>query len=298
MLIFKIVNKFFDELFLTKNKSFEIYAYVKKLNKLKFFLLPSDRKVLHFLKERKIQNPILLAGFPKSGNTWTRFVIYNYYNIYKNDAGKTLTFNELNAINYHVLDDGITSPFKSGFPPLYQTHMCYRNIFNFFKVIFIYRNPLDTLISNHYIHMNNVNPFFSYSTELRSKFLNIDYFVRFFVEEWAHHYKLTKAHSDIVLCYERLKKDPFREFSKLFKVLNIELNESILRKSIKISSFDNIKKMGRQTNQLYGVHNPNRFKGEFTRSGKTHQYLEELKPSTIEYTKAILDKYKIQEVFN
>ena len=48
----------------------------------------------------KFQNEkYLLFGYPKSGNTWLRFLIFNYFNLILNkNVTSTLTYDHLNKI--------------------------------------------------------------------------------------------------------------------------------------------------------------------------------------------------------
>lgn len=257
--------------------------------KRQYILPPHHKFMVQTLKKKGLlEDSILLVGAPKSGNTWTRFVIYNYFNILLNDADETLTYEQLNAIQGHSFnEDTITfNAFFPGFPIFFRTHDFYCKIFSHFsKVIFIYRNPLDVLISRYHVESQRTN-----HTNI---LVDIDQFVSKFLIAWIFHYKSIINKCDMVLCYEKMREDPYREFSHLFAQLGIDAQEEILRKSITLSRFENIKQMGRRTKQQYGNHHMYTFKGEFTRSGEVKQYAQVLKPETIEKCQAILLKNKI-----
>ncbi|MFX1384665.1 MAG: sulfotransferase domain-containing protein, partial [Promethearchaeota archaeon] len=114
------------------------------------------------------------------------------------------------------------------------------------------------------------------------------------IHYWIYHYKKTINKCDLVLNYEKLKENPYYYFSKVIKLIGVELNENALSKGIEISSFKNIKKMSVETDQLYGIHNPKTFRGVFMRSGKSNQYQHELKPKTINLVKSILKKNDLE----
>jgi len=263
--------------------------YLKRI-----IITKQDRKIINNFKNSQIKNAILFSGFKKSGNTWARFIIFNYFNILINNANKSLNFDELNTIQSHYLEGGSAEPFKPGFPPFYRTHAAYKKVFDYFsKVIYIYRNPLDTIISLYFYEKNRTIPFKGYSQSVRKKLHDIDYFVLYNIHKWIYHYNSTINKSDVILCYERMKKNAYDEFFTAFNQLGFNLEEEVLKKSIIISSTENIKKMARVTNQLYGMADPKSFKSEFIRSGKTRQYLTELKPYTIKKVKQILFNSKI-----
>lgn len=261
------------------------------------FLSSAEKKFLEYMNSLNVKNTILFTGIPKSGNTWARFVIFNYFNILNFNATKTLTFLELDEVQPHELQYPKTcfQPFKEGFPVFVRAHYPYSKIFESFdKILYIYRNPLDTLISSYYFFGNRTVPFEHYNVPdiERKKYSDIDYFVLSELPRWIYHYKNTVPKSDIVLCYEEMKSDTFGVFFDAFKRLNFPIDEAILKKSIELSSFENINKMSEETNQssVMAFHKEadTKFLGKHTRSGKTKQYTDELKEETISKAKSLL----------
>lgn len=253
-------------------------------NLLSRHLMTEEEKRLAFYLD-DLEHPVLLAGFPRSGNTWTRFVIYNYFNILLNGADRTLTYEELNSIQNHRVEDRSTESFAPGFPTLYRTHLPYQKVFDCFShIIYVYRNPLDTLISLYYWHSKRCPAFRGYPPGERERLHNIDYFVRFNMDRWSYHYRSIMDKSDVPMYYARMQADAFREFSGLLKGLQYSVDEEALRQSIAMSSFNNIKAMGEESNCRRGMANPKTATPELehTRSGETDQYLRELDPKTID----------------
>lgn len=268
--------------------------YLKRLT-----LTRCDKDLIRFFEENTVRRPILLSGFVKSGNTWARFVIFNYFNILKNNAGRTLTYDELEAIDCRIINDDPSSvgrfePVEPGFPVFYHTHVPYRKIYDYFdKVLYVYRNPLDVALSSYHFWRNREMPFEWALPALRERLLDVDFYVLHGIYPWIQYHKTTIGKSDVVLCYEKMRADPYGEFSNAFRLLGFDLDEAVLRKSIQMSSFENVRKMGRECNQLYGMGPPEGFKGEFTRSGESRQYVRELKPETTETARRILRRYGI-----
>ncbi|NEQ78818.1 MAG: sulfotransferase domain-containing protein [Moorea sp. SIO2I5] len=251
---------------------------------------PHHQFILQSLQQQSLQQQsILLAGHPKSGNTWTRFVIFNYFNILLNDADKTLTYVQLSAIQQQVFDDYriIMGHFMPGFPILVRTHSPYRKVFRYFgRVIFLYRNPLDVLISLYRVEEKR--------TGQTVKDIPIDAFVLSRLLGWISHYTSIINRCDVIMRYEDMRADPYGEFNRLFHALGIEVQEHILRQSLDLSSFENIRRMGRETNQQNGNHHLYTFKGEFTRSGQVKQYQGVLKAETIQACQEMLRRQKIE----
>ena len=76
----------------------------------------------------------MLFGFPKSGNTWLRFLIYNYRVLLINpDEKQTIAYDRLNALQNNVMDRGTTYLSEKGLPLLYRTHKIYKKPYNLFE---------------------------------------------------------------------------------------------------------------------------------------------------------------------
>ncbi|MCL4872089.1 MAG: sulfotransferase domain-containing protein [Anaerolineae bacterium] len=242
-----------------------------------------EHRTVKQLRQLGIAHPILLSGHQKSGNTWVRFVVTNHFNILVNGAEDTLTYAQLNQISPHFFGGWPLQPFAPGFPAFFYTHDPYKVSFNHFRIIYLYRNPLDTLISYYHWHKSRRVPFSYFPPWQREKMQGVDYFVLDRLNRWIHHYRKTAARSMVTLCYERMKQDAFQEFSRLFAALDIEVNEDILHKSIAFSSIRNIQQMGRETGQLAGIARTGKLANgfEFTRDGRTGQYQSVLQPETI-----------------
>jgi len=252
------------------------------------------------IKETK---PLLFCAYPKSGQTWARFVMHNYFNILRNNATKTLTFEELNALQSarlkdldkkEPIKDLILYHEKEGFPLSCRTHSKQTWHFQFFTVIYIMRNALDTLVSRYFYNKAFETPFGSdKKPSERAKLFNIDHFVRRGIKEIIAHRKETLPNAHVVLHYDKLRKNP-NGFKKILLALGEEIDVNAFKKAIAFSSFDNIKKMASETGQERGMGGIY-FKGEFLRDGRSDQYKEYLKPETIAYVTKLLKKNNVGE---
>ena len=255
------------------------YYWVNNYNTLKRFL--------HNRKELKI----LLFGYPKSGNTWIRFLIYNYRNLLLNsDEKQTVTYDRLNALQNNIMDRGTAFLPEKGFPFIYRTHKIYMKSYNLFdKRIFIHRNPLDTLISSYYFYKDREVPFLDDSLNIREKLHDIDFYVLYKINSWINFYDTSIKYADFVINYTVMKQDTETVFSELLRFLDWDFDEELVKKAIDISSFKKIRKMGDKKSQKYG-NGPKdgSFNGEFTRSGEESQFYHELKEETINI---VLDKF-------
>jgi len=260
----------------------------------KYYWFKINQKIKHFLK-KKSDLKILLYGYPKSGNTWLRFLIYNYLSLLlKPELNDTITFDELNSLQNNIMDRGTTFNSKDGFPVFYRTHKIYKKTYNLFdKKIFIHRNPLDTLISSYYFYKNREIPFLDDNKELRTSFHDIDFYVLYKIDEWIEFYRVSLIHADLVINYSELKINAKNELKRLIYSLNWNYDEKLVEKSIRFSSFEKVKLMGESENQQYG-NGPKdgSFTGEFTRSGIEGQFYNELKKDTIDLVMRKFSEFK------
>tara|TARA_B110000211_G_scaffold154012_1_gene174822 strand:+ start:4636 stop:5466 length:831 start_codon:yes stop_codon:yes gene_type:complete len=249
-----------------------------------------NQKLNRFLKGKEDEK-ILMYGYPKSGNTWLRFLLYNYCNLLlNNEEVETISYNRLNILQNNIMDRGTTFLPEKGFPLFYRTHRINKRTYNLFdKKIFIHRNPLDTLISSYYFFKDREVPFYDDPKNLRDKLHNVDFYITYKIDEWIHFFNTSVKCADIVMNYSNIKLDAEKELTELINFLEWNLNTKLIKKSVRFSSFNEVKKMGREKMQKYG-NGPKdgRFKGEFTRSGKEGQFYTELKKETIN---SVLNKF-------
>lgn len=247
-----------------------------------------QRKVICSNIERALlgkKNPILLCGFAKSGNTWLRAFILHYYGIKKWDITEPFTFNEM---NYQLSPNliGLVAPISvpDGIPFIYRSHTKYLKCYDLFKMIYIWRNPLDTLISYWYMMKDMDVPFFRWDEDIREYLYDIDFFVRLEIPKWVEHIKTTKDKARLILNYDELRQNPYI-FESVIRLISKEVDRTVLDRAIELSSFNRMKKMSIDSNQEFGnvIRGGSWFHGIFMRNGNTGQWDKELKKDTIEY---------------
>src|SRR6056297_1951891 len=268
------------------------HSNLRRLNKRKNLLTEAEREMIDEISDRE-NPPVLFAGFSKSGNTWLRFLIFNYYNIINNDSEKTLTYSELNDVvqpddigALHIKSPELKGT-PEGYPDFIRTHQRHKNdyvVFN--KVIYISRNPLDVLVSSYYFHIKN-RPSRHNSGYLHN---DIDAKTLFDLPIWIDHYESYKTQERVLhVTYEQLKRDAKQVLIDVLKYIgHNDINEEAIDKSVELSSFKSIKKMGRDNNQTHGMAPKEEYIGEFTRKGKVNAYDDDLKKETIIAAKKLL----------
>ena len=221
-------------------------------------------------------------------NTWIRFVIFNYFNILNNNAKKTLTFDELQEIHLKRQHHEELNDFGDKYPLVFHTHNSYDGhgingnyegypefFEQFDKMIYIYRNPFDTCISYWHFMENRVGVDYNRS---------LDNFTQWFLPKWIHHVKTTMVHSDLILDYDDLREYPYNFVDAISLITEEDVELDVMERVIKLSSFENIRKMSIEVGQPYGL-GKEVYKGFFCRDGRSGQYLEIMNENLIEYIK-------------
>ena len=261
-----------------RNRKIEMINFIKD----KYYWFKIYRKLNGFLSAFN-ESRILLFGYKKSGNTWLRFLLYNYRELLMNPCvEETITYDRLNSLQNNILDRGTTFLSEDGFPIFYRTHHPYSSSYNLFdKKVFIHRNPLDTLISSYYFYRNRKVPFFDDPNSIREKLFDIDFYVIYKIDGWIDFYKESIRHADIVMSYSEMSVNCEEAVSRLIDFLDWDLNQELVRRTVEMSSFNKVKRMGLEMNQKHGMGPKDTFKGDFTRSGKEGQFHNELTEETI-----------------
>ena len=86
----------------TRNRKIEMISYLKD----KYYWYNINQRLKKFLKGNEEQK-ILMYGYPKSGNTWLRLLLYNYRNLLLNpEVKQTITYSKLNLLQRNMLEKG------------------------------------------------------------------------------------------------------------------------------------------------------------------------------------------------
>ncbi|MDH4944071.1 sulfotransferase domain-containing protein [Sulfurimonas sp. C5] len=188
---------------------------------------------------------IPLVSFPKSGNTWMRFILSN---LFKKDELFDINFKNINDISStsHSEDHSkMISLLKPNAPLFIKEHYSYYDMpyKNFKKAIYIYRNGFDTLLS--YWHFRNAqNP---------GMYPNIETFTKYYwnnYRQWGEHLfswledeKTIKSHNIYAISYENLMQNPTETIKKCMDFLGYEFSLEDIKIAIELSSKDKMKKM-------------------------------------------------------
>lgn len=199
----------------------------KLLNKKSKRLMDSDRNLR--------EDIFYLVSYPKSGNTWMRFLLGNY-----------LTNGDVNFSNYHkVIPDIHRNPQDISVvkysPVFVKSHFDFQKDYK--NIIYIYRDGRDVSVSyyHHLMGKNRLPEGTSFS----------EYFWKYFITgkvffgDWGGHIvswtqKPKLDRNMMCLSYESLQNDTITCLKKVLEFANVSIDEQRLLTAIKNSTKENM----------------------------------------------------------
>lgn len=221
---------------------------------------------------------VLLASFPKSGNTWVRFLWANVVALEELDG---------RVVDFHVLDRELGSEYDSSsygtadfdaLPRLVKTHRLYdRRAFGGHRSVYLHRHPADVMLSNFAFRQARVQTDDAPATVgafLRSEDHG--------VPAWCRHVNSWIGEATAVLTFEELKRDAPAALGRVLAGLGIgPVSDATLGEAARRSSFDRL----RELEEERGRPREDEFKTgyRFMRRGRAGEWHERLEPDDVEY---------------
>jgi hypothetical protein len=267
----------------------------------KIYLAKIDKQLKkHFLQESSKNNAIILASFPKSGNTFMRFVFANIIALTELDKS-TINFQKLDEIMPSTqFEEDLYNDWKfKSIPCVLKTHALHRKIFSAFRCLFLYRDPLDTMVSNYFYWSNRTGapPALNSANEKKRMHSTIfqgspsDY-LRKNLEHWCQHYNSWINHCSLICNYELLMTHPEVEFKKILEHFDIQVESSILKEAIAKSNIKEVKKLESKIGKSDKMA---QLKIPFARSGKSEQWRDLFSKEDINFACKVLEQHGIPE---
>lgn len=221
---------------------------------------------------------VCINSIPKSGTNYCKAFLANYLNLHYGVTTGRTSHGDMRKMfpNFRVtyIQGG---PYIA--PAAVLSHTQYRDIVHghstqllqFFagRLIFLYRNPLDVIVSRYFYSYKN-RPEKADVVEHPRDIIDtiLDEYIAHF--HFMRDFGRRRANS-LRLCYEDILEFPETTFQTLLNWLNIPVTQAHLRASLEFSSFQ----ASRQEEVASGpIHATDTFRGFFTRSGSIGQWQE------------------------
>jgi Sulfotransferase domain len=221
---------------------------------------------------------VFLVSYPKSGNTWLRFLLGNL--AYGNDP-----------VSFDNVEQRIPSIYQSTNgemqlvrrPRYIKSHEPFHPRYQ--NVIYVVRDPRDVAVSYYHFSLKLKKISANSSTDSFVKDLIADY-VPNPCGTWADHVMGWLAmersrRSFLLLRYEDLIDNTARELSKVAAFLNLPTDEETLNQTIRLSSADRMRRLEKEEWKKWDETKRTRGEIPFIRAAKSKQWSEALSPQSV-----------------
>jgi hypothetical protein len=243
----------------------------------------SDVLFRHTLLEREItifDDDVFLTSYPRSGNTWTRFLVGNFLN--PNEPVTFLNVERLVPDMYKTADWVLR---RRPRPRVLKSHECFDARYR--RVIYIVRDPRDVAVSNYHWEM-----------KLRSvrdgcpmeEFVPLWMSGNFWrrIGSWADHVNSWLATREgqecfVMMRYEDLQANPQRELARLAQFIGADPDPRRIERAIELSSASNMRKMEETQGKKWVATFHTRSDKPFVRKASSGGWRANLPEQTVRY---------------
>jgi Sulfotransferase domain len=226
---------------------------------------------------------IFLTSFPRSGNTWTRFLVGNLVH-----QEQPVTFLNLERLvpDMYIHSDRDMRNMKR--PRIIKSHECFDPRYK--RVLYIVRDPRDVAVSNYHWELKKGSfPDGFPMEEFVPKWMEGFYWPR--LGNWFEHvtsWLSTRGSHEgfIVIRYEDLMEDAQRELGRVARLLGIEPTPERLRRAVDLSSADRMRQLESSEGGKWLQTRYTRQDKPFVRSAKSGNWKTVLPEKTVAYLEA------------
>jgi len=221
---------------------------------------------------------VFLTSYPRSGNTWTRFLVGNLVN-----TEEPVTFLNVERLVPDMYKHSDRTLRNLPRPRILKSHECFDPRYK--NVIYIVRDPRDVAVSNFHWEMKQRSMADDYP---------IEEFVRRWMEpifwprlgNWGDHvtsWLSTRRDKEgfLLLRYEDLLADPVRELMKVAGLLGLEPERQRLARAADLSSAEHMQRLERDQGGKWVQTRYTRQDKRFVRKASTGDWRSVLPPASV-----------------
>lgn len=226
---------------------------------------------------------IFLVSYPRSGNTWTRFLIGNLL-----DPTQPVSFTNLEARIpeiYFSPDHALRTLPR---PRILKSHECFQP--HYPRIIYIVRDPRDVAVSfyHHNIKAGNIADGYPLD-EFVPRFIRAEFDTKW--GSWSDHVKswvLLRGHSPdfLAMRFETMKREPAEQLSRIAEFLRLRGFSAPsggyqLEKAIQLSSLERMRKLEKEQSANWELTRKTRADKSTVRAAKVGGWRETLSPAAV-----------------
>jgi len=221
---------------------------------------------------------IFLTSYPRSGNTWSRFLVGNL--VYQQEAVTFLNVERLVPDMYKHSDYTLRTLPR---PRILKSHECFDPRYK--RIIYIVRDPRDVAVSNYHWEMKQRSMGEAYPIEkFIPRWMEPVYWAR--LGSWGEHvtsWLSTRQGQPnfLLLRYEDLLADPKRELAKVAQLLGFEPTPERLARAAELSSADRMRKLEKEQGGKWVQTRDTRQDKPFVRKAASGEWRKLLPPESV-----------------
>ena len=202
----------------------------------------SDVLFRRTLFEREVtifDDDVWLTSYPRSGNTWTRFLVGNLLH------DEPVTFLNVERLVPDMYKSADWVMRRLPRPRIMKSHECFDPRYR--KVVYIVRDPRDVAVSNYNfeVKLHSV-PEGTPIEQFLPRWVDGVYWRR--IGSWADHVQSWMSTRQgqtgfLLLRYEDLQADPHRELAKVAEFVGLEASAERIARAVELSSAANMRTM-------------------------------------------------------
>jgi hypothetical protein len=223
---------------------------------------------------------VFLTSYPRSGNTWTRFLVGNL--LHQKEEVTFLSVERLVPDMYKHSDRVLRTLPR---PRIMKSHECFDPRYR--KVIYIVRDPRDVAVSNYHWELKLRSVEEGYPIEdFVPRWMSPEFWPR--IGSWGDHvgsWLATRRGQEgfLLMRYEDLKENPARELARVAAFAGVQASAERLQRAIELSSAENMKKIEHKESGKWVATTLTRQDKPFVRNATSGGWRKVLPEKTVAY---------------
>jgi hypothetical protein len=244
---FGLAKNLFDELKLCSSSGFRSKDTVLEYSN-------KAKTKSQWLPRTLYSDDIFITSYPKSGNTWLRFLLANLFKRQNEEIDFHTVHNYVPEVRKQ---EEIIKTLKR--PRVMKSHAPYMREYP--KVIYLIRDGRDVYVSYYFHRLKQLSPDCTFKEFLK----HYDHYPCTWGEHIATWLFKESTSKILVVRFEDLVRNCLKQLERILEFLCIERTENQLKLAIEASSFTNMQRIENEKGRLYKNEGPE----VFMRNGKT-----------------------------